>query len=104
MIENNDKIVFTDFGNCPKFNLVDLTEPRDRGSINNIDHSGTLLGGTYRVIKGEIIYRLYPEFQEQLGIKEIVFRSVEDYDPIDPHDWLPEFFPKLEDEMKLHIQ
>jgi hypothetical protein len=86
------------FGNGLRFNLYDISGPGEGADTGyGIKHSGMLLIGGYRVTKGEIRYNITPVFQEQLGVNEIIFRRVEDYDQIDPHDWLPDFFPSQED-------
>ena len=53
---------------------------------------GLLLAGSFRILGEEMHYRPTPTFQERLGVSEIIFRLVEDYDPINPSYWPLEFF------------
>lgn len=86
--------VVVEFGNGPRFSILDLTEPREYRTGSGINHSGRLLIGDYRVRRDEIHYTLTPPFQTRLRMSEIIFRRIEDYEPIDPYYWFPEFFPR----------
>jgi len=86
--------VIAHFGNGLRFRLYDHTGLREDGGISG---SGLIIGD-YRVVRNEIHYTLTPYFQEQIGVKIIIFHNVEDnYDPIDPYDWFPHFFPRSDD-------
>jgi len=58
-------------------------------------HSGILLAGRFRLVRGKLHYHLTPHFQEELGIETIIFQRVEDYEPIDP-EWIANFVPRPE--------
>ena len=53
-----------------------------------------LLAGSYRVIQNKIHWTLTPHFQEQKGVRTIIFQRTENYTPIDPYHWSPYFFPR----------
>ena len=98
-IDGVETKVFAAFGNGLRFAIYDLTEPRGTGRTGGgINHSGLMLSGTYRVVGNEIHYTLHQEHIERLGINRIIFHRVEDYEPIDPYYWLPDFFPRSESE------
>ena len=92
-----DTKVFARFGNGLQFAIYDLSEPRDVAKTGDgIWHSGRLIAGTYRLVRDEIHYIMSPYLQEQLGVDVIVFRQVEDYEPINSYYWFPNFFPRSE--------
>ena len=92
-VEGVETKIFANFGNGLRFEIFNLTGLSEEGGIVG---SGRLLVGNYRVAGSEIRYTLTPYFQERLGISTIVFRLMEDYDPIDPYYWFPHFFPRSE--------
>ena len=94
-IDGVERKVFVRFGAGLQFSIFDLTEPRGSDIASGVSHSGILLGGSYRVIGEEIRYRLFQESVEILGLNEIIFRRIEEYDPIDP-EWVANFVPRPE--------
>ena len=95
-IDGVDRKVFVSFGPGLSFALYDLTEPRAGGRMGGVSHSGSPFGGTYRVVRDEIHVTITLALQERLGLetRTIIFRRVEDHDPIDPYYWFPYFFPR----------
>jgi len=63
-------------------------------TIRCVTDSTRLIEAYYREVREreEIRLVLFSPYYERLGIREIVFRRMEDYDQIDPHYWFPEFF------------
>jgi len=84
--------IFAHFGNGLRFRIQHLDSLTVRGGLTD----SSLLEGNYRVTGEEIRYTLTTPFQERLGIRTIVFRLMDDYDPIDPYYWFPHFFPRSE--------
>jgi len=84
--------VFVSISTGPQFGIYHLGSLSEGGGPSG----PALLIGPYRVVANEIRYTLNPPFQERLGISTIVFRLMEDYDPIDPYYWFPHFFPRSE--------
>ena len=90
-INGNNIKIFAVFGNGLQFRLYKDTALREDGGISG---SGRLIAGTYRVINDQIHYRPSPFFQEELGVEIIIFNRIEDYAPIDPTEWFPNWNPK----------
>jgi len=87
--------VFAYFGNGLRFAIYNLSSLREDGGLSGL----ALFGGSYQVIRDEIHLRLPQPFVEQFGTQTIIFRRVEEYDPIDPYYWFPHFFPREESEV-----
>ncbi|MCL2841605.1 MAG: hypothetical protein FWE05_12635 [Defluviitaleaceae bacterium] len=95
ILDDVETKVFANFGSGLRFGIYPLSSFIE-GS-GGVTRGGSLLIGSYRVIRGEIHYTLTPPFQEELGVRTIIFRRVEDYRPIDPYDWFPNFFSRSEE-------
>jgi len=87
--------VLVPFGNGLQFEIYDYTR---RSNTGGLVAQQILLAGTYRVVRDEIHWSLFPTSQERAGVDTIVFRRVENYDPIDPYYWSPYFFPRTDDD------
>ena len=97
-IDGVDRKIFTNFGNGLWLDIFDLTALRKRreGMGYSINHSGRLLAAPYRLVGDEIHYLISTYTQEMLNINDIiVFRRIEDYEPIDP-EWIANFEPMPE--------
>jgi len=90
MLDGEEIKVFVRFGHGLSFRLSHQDSLQEGGGFS----SSSLLVGSYRVVRNQIHYTLTPHFQEQVGIQTIIFHRVEDYDPIDPYNWSPYFFPR----------
>jgi len=93
-IEDVETKVFVLFGNGLEFEILDYTGRC--GEIGALVRGAVLLSGTYRVVRNEIHWSLLPTFRERLGVSTVIFRQIENYNPIDPYDWSPQFFPRTE--------
>jgi len=104
-VDNIDKKVFVQFGTGRHFVIYDLSEPRWKGEgvysfyqpggggrAAGVRHSGSLFAGPYNMRRGEIHSRLAPIPQNTSENDIIIFRRIEDYEPIDP-DWIANFIP-----------
>ena len=89
--------VLTRFGNGPRFEVYCLAEGlSERGGFRG---EGLLLSGSnYRIVNDEIRFTASDASVERLGLtsRNIIFRRIEDYAPINPDDWYPHTFPGLE--------
>jgi len=78
--------------------LVVIDDIRDTRGIGGgrSSYTGTLIGGSYQLVGNEIHFRPSEHCQERLGVRRIIFHRIDDYEPIDPYYWYPEFFPRLD--------
>ena len=108
MISEVERKVLVEFGTGTILRIHDLTEPRGIGTETwtgreggqtgqGISHSGTVLRGSYRVDGKELRYTLNEPFRELVGIRNISFQYVKDYEPLDP-EWLENFVFRPEEE------
>jgi hypothetical protein len=90
--------LYTKNGEEVKIVLMELNNPRARTfyiyDIANVNENGSiggsaLIAGTWRVIEDKLHYTPRPSFQEKLGQELIIFRRLEEYEPINPEDWFP---------------
>ena len=82
--------VVVPFGNGLRFEIHDYTMLRETGAVMR---GSALLTGTYRVTGNEIHWSS-ANFLDRIGVSTVIFRRVEDYEPIDPYYWSPYFFPR----------
>jgi len=91
-LDGVDTKIFAHFGNGPVFTVYGLEGLSERGGIIGLG----IIGGSYRVSGDEIRLMLFQEHVEQFGFSTVIFRLIEDYEPIDPYYWFPQFFPRTE--------
>ena len=61
-----------------------------------IERSSTLLAGRWRMRGDKVRFVLSSTSREKLGTRAIVFTKIEEYDPIDPADWVIDEREKFE--------
>ena len=54
----------------------------------SISHSDLLFVGDWVIVGNQMHYTLTPALQERTGYELIIFNRAEDYEPINPADWI----------------
>lgn len=86
--------VFPTFGPATRFNIRYNIYLSSGGALA----STTLASGSWQLRNDQMYFNLTPHFQEQLGVRRIIFNRLEEYDPINPEDWItPEIIALIED-------
>jgi hypothetical protein len=96
-IDGYDRKIFLSFHRVSRMVLYEGLRFLEGGAGSGLNFFGTILVGDFRVIGDEMHYTLTPYFQEQMRVRTIIFRRIDDYDPIDPYDWFYRVFPQADE-------
>ena len=59
-------------------------------SAGTASAGSSILSGSHRIVGEELHLNLTAHSRERLGIRTIIFRQIEDYEPINPDEWFPD--------------